>query len=414
MVARSVMLRLRLVRILSVAMLGACERTGEAPQPIRTDSLGVELIDYTRSFVDVPRQTWTTNPEPVLSIGGPSSELYRVGSVLFQSDGEIVAANGGLRQLLLFDRAGTLRARAGGEGSGPGELRELTDLSVGPGDSLFVYDAFQRRLSVFDQDATFVRAIALHGFDTLGIAEGVVVARNGAIIAAFRRRTLGTGLVRDSLRVVAFGPSGEPLQVLGCFPHVYEHWGPHPGPGGAGNATFPLPVPFSGLTEVGVGDSAVYVAIPDPYMVIRLGRNGPQRITRQITPTREITDMDRERLFASPGLARLHSTEVETLRNLRSLSRVPAFGFEPLTARVGERALLITDVGGVWLRPFSLPEDANGKAWPRFDADGFHEGWVLMPPRFRPTAVRGDVLIGVYRDTTDVEYIQGYRVVLNQ
>jgi len=322
-----------------------------------------------------------------------------------------VVVNGGTEELLYFDATGRLRRRAGGAGSGPGEFSELTSAAVGHGDSVVAYDARQRRLSVFDRNGTYARAVTLQGLDTLGSAEYVGVLRDGEIVGTFHRRVRGTGLVRDSLLVVRFNVAGAPAAQLGMFPHLYVHWGPHELPGGKETASFPVPVPLSGVTAVGMGDATVVVGIPDPYTVIMLDRDGVRRITRQRQKAEPITEEHRERLFAAAARGPLSPPELSMLRDLEGPSTLPAFGFEALTALTGQQAVLVTDRGGVWLHPFALPDDSTALDWPRFDADGFYQGTATMPLRFRPTAVRGDVVLGVYQDRFDVEYVRAYRLV---
>jgi hypothetical protein len=321
-----------------------------------------------------------------------------------------VVANGGSESLLLFDRAGLPRGHAGGEGGGPGEFRELTFLSVGSGDSLFVYDNREHRLSAFDATGTFTRSVTLREVDAMGRADQVGVLGSGEIVGAFHRRTEGVGLVRDSLLVVLFDPSGGAAVTLGVFPHLYTHWGPHPIPGGAGTAAFPLPVAFSSLAAMSVHDASIYVGLADRLALIRLDRTGTRRITRQQEAPGAVTEAHRQRLFTALAARGVPERELEILRQLRGPTTLPAFGYEPLTASYDEQAMLVTDLDGLWLQPFQLPDSA-GAAWWRFDARGFYEGMVTLPARFRPTAVRGNVVLGVYRDSTDIESVRGYRIV---
>lgn len=94
-------------------------------------------------------------------------------------------------------------------------------------------------------------------------------------------------------------------------------------------------------------------------------------------------------------------------------TNLAAFGHEPSTAPVDEQVLLVTDAEGMWVKPFELPPAVNTR-WPRFDAHGLYEGTITMSVRFRPTAVRGDVVLGVYRHATEVEYVRAYRVVADR
>lgn len=406
MTPRSVFLSLAAVAI-------GCTPTDRPASPTQSDSLGVSVIEYAVGFDVSPGNTWSTDPDPLLSIGGTATALYRVRNAVFQSDGTVVVANGGSYELLLFDSAGQVLSRTGGEGGGPGEFHHLTFLSVGPADSLFAYDRRERRLSVFDRNGVFAHAVTLSGLDGLGTVEQIGVLRSGEIVGAFHQRTRGVGLVRDSLVVVIFGRSGAMTASLGAFPHMYTHWGPHPVPEGDGRAAFPLPVAFSSLTAVGVRDTVIYVGLADDFSLIRMDGSGKRRVTRQKDTPALVTDTHREQLFAVLAEHGMNGRELEVLRALRGPLTLPAFGHEPLTARVDEQVLLVTDTEGVWVKPFELPPAVNTR-WLRFDAHGLYEGTITMPVRFRPTAVRGDVVLGVYRDATDVEYVRAYRVVADR
>ena len=399
--------------LLVLVGLAACTRADDSVLPILTDSLGVTLVEYPTSFGSTTDRTWAAEPEPLFSIGESSAELFRIRTVVFQSNGGIVVANGGSHELILFDPARRLQTRTGGEGGGPGEFRQLTFLSVGAADSLFAYDAREHRLSVFDPSGVYVRSVTLQGLDPFGTAELVAVSTNGEIVGAFHQRTSGPGLVRDSIVVAMFDWSGQLASSLGVYPHFYTHWGPHTDPHGGGTSVFPLPVVLSGITAVGVGNAAIFVGVPNPYELIRIGRSGERRITRTRASPDLLTEVHRDRMFTALGRS-MDPQELTMLRELTGPIAFPAFGSDPLTARVGEPTLLVTDAGGVWLRPFSFPDDSGSVGWPRFDADGFYEGTTVVSSHFRPTAVRGDVVLGVYRDTTDVEYVRAYRLVADR
>lgn len=395
--------------LLAASTLLACQRTTDAALPSMRDSLGVTLIDYPVDLGQLPGSTWSVEPNPLFSIGDSALELDGVRAALFQSNGDVVIADGGSRQLLFCDRRGTLRARVGGDGGGPGEFQQLTSLSVGRGDSVFAYDGRDRRLSVFDPAGVFVRAVTLRGLDTLGNAEEIGSLRSGELAGAFRRRTPGTGLTRDSLAMVVLDSVGSPVLPLAVFPHLYVHWGPHPIPGGEGTATFPLPVPLSSVTALTLGDGAVYVGLPDESAVFRLDVDGSRRVTRAALMQRGIGQADRDRFFAGLSTRRADPRELEALRGIRGPDTWPAFGLEPLSAKLGESALLVTDSGAVWLRPFRLPGDSVNE-WPRLRPDGLYGGTVVMPTGFRPTSVRGDVVLGVHQDALDVERVRAYRI----
>jgi hypothetical protein len=394
--------------LIATGSIVGCQQARDAGLPAIRDSLGVTIIDYPVAFDRLRAPDWPIDAEPVFSYGD-SAELYGVRTAVFQSDGDVVIANGGNHQLLFVDRSGRVRAQVGRAGGGPGEFQQLTSVSVGPGDSVYAYDGRERRLSVFDPAGRFVRAFALEGLDTLGSVEEVGVLQSGEITGGLRRRTQGTGLVRDSLGVVVFDPTGMPVRLLAVFPHLYLDWGPHPIPGGEGIASFPLPVPLSSVTALAVANRAVYVALPDQSAIIQLDSLGERRVTRAPLPPHSIAQAERDRFFATLRVARLDPRELDALRAIRGPDIRPAFGIEPLSAKLGEAAVVVSDSGAVWLRPFRLPGDTlNG--WLRLGPDGLYDGRIVLPMGFRPTAVRRDEVLGVQRDSMDVEHIRAYRI----
>jgi hypothetical protein len=177
---------------------------------------------------------------------------------------------------------------------------------------------------------------------------------------------------------------------------------------------FPLPVPLSSITAVaGHGDS-VYVATADRFTLTLLTAGGVQRITRRPVVTPAITDHHRDLLFAGSGSrAGMSGPEVKMLKRLRGPERLPVFGNEPLTSLVGQSPMIVTAAGSVWLQPFTIG-DSTASAWPVYDSEGYYAGRIELPARFRPTAVRGELMVGVYRDSMDVEFVRAYRLGATQ
>ena len=393
----------------AIGAVVCCQQASDSGTPTIRDSLGITVIDYPVAFDQLPGLEWSTDPEPIFSYQDSTTELYGVRTAAFQSGGDVVIANGGSRQLLFVNKAGSLRAHVGRAGGGPGEFQQLTSMSVGPADSVYAYDGRAHRLSIFDPAGTYVRSVTLEGLDTPGTLEDVGILQTGQLAASLRRHAQGSGLLRDSLAVAVLDGTGVRERVLAVFPHLYLDWGPHPIPGGQGTATFPLPVPLSGVTALAAADSTIYVALPDESAIVRLDSSGPRRVTRAPLPTHTITPAERDRFFASLRAGRLDPRELDALRAIRGPDVRPAFGTEPLTAKLGEVDLVVSDSGAVWLRPFRLPGDSGG-AWMRLGPEGYYQGKVTLPSTFRPTAVQRDLVLGVQRDSLDVEHVRAYRI----
>lgn len=395
--------------VLSLTMVvWACASSTEAGPFVRSDSLGVSLVTYAPSFAAAVGSKGMLEARPALSIEHDSLGLYGVRSVRLLGDGGLVVLNGGTQELLIFDAEAQLLARVGGEGGGPGEFRQATHLFVGEDDSLFAFDSRSRRISVFDRHGVFARIVTLQGADTLGPLIRFGVLANGKFVGAFHQRTPGSGLVRDSVMVAAYRGSGDFSEMLGVFPHMYTHWGPHQIPGSEETVTFPAPVPLSSLTSLAVGRTSIYVGLADRFAIMRIDIDGRRRITQQEELPARLLDSHRSELFAVLAARGRDGPEEELLRALSGPTVVPAFGAEPLTQGFLE-TIVVTDSESIWIKPFQLVDSAASE-WPRFNASGLYQGTVTVHGRFRPTAVRGDIVVGVYKDQSDVESVRGYRL----
>lgn len=63
--------------------------------------------------------------------------------------------------MLVFDSTGSFTSAFGRYGEGPGEFQRIGRYTIGPGDTLHVFDNTLRRYSVFDPEHTFVRSVTI-------------------------------------------------------------------------------------------------------------------------------------------------------------------------------------------------------------------------------------------------------------
>ena len=77
------------------------------------------------------------------------------------SEGRIYLRGHFSTEVKVYEKDGEFRQTIGREGEGPGEFRGVMGIVVGLGDSLFVLDRFNMRLSVFDPGHRFARSAPL-------------------------------------------------------------------------------------------------------------------------------------------------------------------------------------------------------------------------------------------------------------
>jgi hypothetical protein len=149
------------------------------------------------------------------SADGANDAFARVVDVVFDGRGRIVIADDLNHQLSVFDASGRFLRRVGRQGAGPGEFQTPWVLAVDRRDSLFVWDAGQGRVSVFDPEYRFVRDF---GVRPQWLVTSLRFLPDGRLlVAAYGRNEPGVlHLVERDGRVVrTYGPSFRSQQLGG-------------------------------------------------------------------------------------------------------------------------------------------------------------------------------------------------------
>jgi hypothetical protein len=190
------------------------------------DSAGVRVM-LSRPG-DVPADSWRLAAAPDVEIGvetgQPAYQLDRVSSGAILSNGTIVVANSGSRELRFFDAAGAHVRSVGREGQGPGEFQSLTLVGAFAGDSLLAWDPGQRRLSVFDASGRLARTVAVPSAfgPTPPLTAGVL--RDGRLVAQRREIPIlsasppPAGIVRPNATILTLSADGASTATVGTFP----------------------------------------------------------------------------------------------------------------------------------------------------------------------------------------------------
>jgi len=112
----------------------------------------------------------TSSEDSVLTL----TEAFRIGdesasdSVLFgfvfgmavDSRGHLYITHDRVKRIRKFSKEGILIGEIGREGEGPGEFIDMPDVHLGPGDSLYAWDIFASRLTIFSpQDHSYVTSL---------------------------------------------------------------------------------------------------------------------------------------------------------------------------------------------------------------------------------------------------------------
>lgn len=223
---------LGILAALSAPLLACGDSSSETAtgDPVTTvDSAGVEILRISDVRVlELPeaevRLIHSTTDLPDL-------HLDRVAGAVFLPDTSLVIGDGGASELVFLDRDGSIRARSGRKGEGPGEYGWIERVGVGADGALFVFDRRQRRFTFLDAQGEVIRVHRLDQGAGLGAAVPLSRLETGEILAVLETRpTLPQGLQRGPVFLVLSNDAGEIVDTLGEWAgkerYVTDDWQP--------------------------------------------------------------------------------------------------------------------------------------------------------------------------------------------
>ncbi|MDE2805022.1 MAG: hypothetical protein OXN18_07755 [Gemmatimonadota bacterium] len=384
---------------------GGYAEPGTTPSPVTTvDSAGVEIIRISDvHMLDVPevelRLLHSTAAIPDLF-------FESVIAAAFLPDSSLVIADSRLFELTFLDPGGTVRARSGQAGEGPGEYLDITRIAVGPDGAPFVFDWRQRRLTFLDAQGTVTDIVRLEQGAGLGAAVPLSRLRSGEVVAALETRpTLPPGIQRGPVFLVLANDAGEIADTLGQWAgkerHVGDDWNP---------VGFGLTALFAGRGEhalVGTNDSLNLTLYRGATPVTRI-RGGYS--------ARMVTAAEKEEwteTFLGVLPEQVHASWRRRLEQSTVRDTYPAYG-----------AISVDANGRIWIGDYPKLADQT-RRWTILEADGTPVGTLSLPV-LRPiwledtVAVTGqphevlDVAHGriavLRRDELGVEFVEVYEM----
>lgn len=372
------------------------------------DSAGIEIVENPAPAADAsPR--WALGDAPDVDIGvvdgSPEYQLDQVTGALRLSDGRIVAANNGSKELRFFDAGGTYLRSAGGEGEGPGEFQTIRGLYRLAGDSLLVWDARAKRASVMDPQGEFVRSFQPQG-ETGMFPEVAGALPDGSFYLGrgfdpARMGGLPDGEMRDSVRFTRYDRTGAPVDTVGPFLGDEQFLLKTDN-----SFSFTRPV-FGRSFEMVAAPEHLYAGSTDDFQITQFSPAGaPLRIIRLAHEPYTVTEADLERYWENRS-----ATFVDAPAGMRAtLERQAEEERERLPYRPTLPAyagLQVDAEGYLWVRN-AQPPGEQPQTWSVFAPDGRWAAAAETPPRFRVTDIGRDWVLGVATDDLEVQHVQLY------
>jgi hypothetical protein len=381
------MIRLTCCGIVSVHMVTACgaaDRNGTALIE-RMDSAGIEVIRVLRPPVEDVRLA-----EPLFRIGSEDMDgsehltFQLISDVVVLPSGRVVVVDNRGARVSAFDDSGQWLFDVGRRGQGPGEFTGPLYASV-LADTLYVWDALQRRISRFSSDEQF--------YDAQVLADWTAGLRFAAVQAGY-------------IREVEWGQLIDPAPARGALVRVDRS--------GASVDTLVSPYP-----------------VPERGWVVRDPATGVGHMVNP--PAFEIyppwTVLERELVRLDPGAATVEFRDIET-GALKRTVRLPYAASEPTAedrevffrgiqeefgipdaAMVDVRTstvfaerrppvsgLVLDDYGRIWVAPHApgrRSQDYVGSEWDVIDLEGATVVRARFPDGFRLMSIANGRAYGI-------------------
>lgn len=394
-----------LVLVLLTACTGGAADAPDVETSVR-DSAGITVVENSGTGW-APQQGWRVAAEPAVDIGvlegAPEYQLFRVRGSAVLSDGRIVVANAGTRELRYYSPAGEHLRSVGRQGSGPGEFEELGGVWLMGGDSAVTYDWRGSRLSVFDPQGGFVRSIRLETGEGMsfpqpvGLTEDRKLIANGGVV--FFSGSANPGVNRDSTAVLVYDLDGALRDTLGVFPGDEAYVKTD------GRSMSVRTLAFGKTLESAVHGEHLYAGVTDRHEVGVWRTDGTlARLIRRVHDPMAVAPED-IRAYKEAQLALVEEQPEGTRARSREMleempypETFPAFETFEVDA---ERHL--------WVREQTRPGD-DRSLWMVFDEEGRMLGQVELPEGLAVHAIGPDWVLGRWTDEYEVEHVRLHRL----
>ncbi len=361
------------------------------------------------------RGRWILDTDPTVTVGGMDGEgrIHQLPTAVeglrssrarFLSDERFVIADAGDNELRIHGADGSLAARLGGTGAGPGEFRRLDGVGVfAGGDSLVAWESGRLggpvRVTVFSAEGELARV-----FTTPGGAHTVVlgVFDNGSLLTAPRMglelRNDTAGIIRPAVELQVLSSDGVLVGAVGPFPGREIFFSGR----GAEQAT-PF---FPRETLVGVGARRVYTADSGSFGIAAHDPEDGSLVWEVSRPFTAVAVDPAEVL----GLREIATTAYAqagggAAQFLVPADEIPARPTYPVLAE-----LLEDEAGNLWVLHRMSAAGSGDQTWSVFSQEG---SWLgdLEVPRFLDLLAVGDgSVLAATRDALGVISVQRHRL----
>jgi hypothetical protein len=346
---------------------------------------------------------WQAAEAPALVIGvvegAAAYQFDGIAAVRRLPDGTFLVADRGAREVRMFDTDGRHLRTVGRAGGGPGEFESVSRLFVLPGDEFGIWDARQKRYTVFSRNGPVerVETIDLPGMG--GPLEAVF--DDGSMVAR-------PGIDGVALFAASEGERRLPLMHLLRAPGEAE-WRPLEGFAGReefvtrANGVSTTAILFGRDHVAAAGRSRWYTGDTDRFEVTVRAPDGSELLVlrREHTP-QPVTDAILARAHADQR-ERAERNRQETARVMGSRAASSVVPPHRSTMPAFDEVVEDSDEN-VWVRHYRFPADAPQR-WSVFAQTGELIAEAETPAGLRVQQIGPDWITGIATDDFGVAYV---------
>lgn len=379
-------------------LLVSCRPAADDPTKITVrDSLGVRVV---HNDLDPGETGIALLPEtPVVDLGvvdgaeRPNEVFAGIAAVRTAGQMLVVADNSSMPVRVFTEQGRLVSAHTAQRGDGPGEFRAVGGAEIWS-DTLVVWDPRLQRLSRFLlPELTFVGMSRLsppfaNPPHLLGLGPRGWLAFWNPIFDPGRGE-----YKRQSVILVRYTTRGVVVDTLGKW--TYGRLGQL-----ANQSMVTGPI-FQSRSVVAVGEQSLVVGTGGARSITWLDPSGrPSQVSTWTGPSLTVREADRRAFLRN----RLGVTEAADRSLYRKLAQETVFSDSfPSFDR-----LVISADGQVWVRSYRQPRQTGPDRWVVVARGGDVLGAVLVPAGFDVHEVGDGYVLGVERDSLDVEYVRKY------
>jgi hypothetical protein len=388
--------------VVPVQLIVACnnDRPGTTIEDLRDDG----PVSIWRSG-----EAWQIEPDPeyvIGSVGGPAAYTFvRVRAAMLLSSGDMVVLDAGTRELKFYDRSGRFVRAVGGRGNGPGEFELPWSMVRTASDTLIVADPMLRRVSVLDEDGSYVRSFTPEPLGDGDLAVLGVIDTDRVLIRSGAVQVRRNGLVRDTLLLGIMSLQSGKVTVVARLPDqemIVE----------VSNASGLLTQrdpPFGRFAYATAGPGVYYAGISDQYQINQYSIDG--RTVDTIVGARSARAVSHEVVWKYLRATVAEDRMDDFLRRVR----------DPLIAPPSMPVfdgLIVDPDRNLWVRLYSPPWGDGVSEWDVHDPAGQWLGTIKMPSARTRIREQPDLLevgsnhvLVLQQDSFDVLHVAKYRLV---